>query len=138
MKSLFLIFASLFLILSNSSADTLSFEHYFKLGNSYSQKKEWDNAIEAYTHAIKINDEIAKVHYNLGLAYLHKWFEVRDKNMRDESYKVVKKLNDPNPYSTLAAIDGEDDITRELKEIEVKERKRTIELDDTIAVAHYM
>jgi cytochrome c-type biogenesis protein CcmH/NrfG len=44
-------------------------EQYFKDGTSHYESGEYQQAIEAYKHAVKLNPEYADANYNLGMAY---------------------------------------------------------------------
>jgi tetratricopeptide (TPR) repeat protein len=45
-----------------------SLEEYINLGNSYTQKQEWEQAIDAYDRALKLNSELVEVYRNVVIA----------------------------------------------------------------------
>jgi len=49
----------------------------------------YTEAVEAYKQAIRLKPDLAMVHYNLGVAYLH----VGDKSSAFEVYKILKELD---------------------------------------------
>jgi len=90
MKKLFILlvlglfFNSLFL-----NADTAS--DYYKSGNVYGKKGDYDSAIADYSQAIKINPNYADAYYNRGLAYDDKGDNVK----AEADFEEVLRLN-PN------------------------------------------
>ena len=91
---------------TKSSADTLSYkidcsnqeakrDFYIKkkelqnLGYTYYNLGKYEEAIEAYKQAIRINPDFAEAHYFLGGAYVFS----EDRGGALEQYKILKKLD---------------------------------------------
>ena len=47
-------------------------KEYYNIGNTYRDKKDYDEAIKAYRRAIELEPDYADAYYNLGLAYAGK------------------------------------------------------------------
>jgi tetratricopeptide (TPR) repeat protein len=52
-----------------NSQESENAERYFKVGVSYYESGQYQQAIEAYKHAVRLNAEYADANYNLGMAY---------------------------------------------------------------------
>ena len=59
------------------------------LGTAYGELGKYEEAIEAFRQAIRINPDYADAHYNLGLTYLI----LKDNGSALEQYKILKKLD---------------------------------------------
>ncbi len=68
-------------------------EKFFLEGNDYSNKGQFDKAIEAYKKSISVNAGIASVHYNLGNVYV----AAAKTDLAVTEYLEAIKLNPMNP-----------------------------------------
>ncbi len=68
---------------------------HMNLGNAYSDKGMYDEAIMKYQHALRLEPDYAKAFYNLGNAY-------RNKGMYDEAIRVYQKALEIKPDFTEA------------------------------------
>jgi tetratricopeptide (TPR) repeat protein len=75
-----------------------SLEEYINLGNSYTQKQEWEKAIDAYDRALKIDSKLVGVYRNVVVAcqksdrkklsaeYQYQLFKLESKSVSAEEY----------------------------------------------------
>jgi tetratricopeptide (TPR) repeat protein len=127
-----------FVIPSLLGADQTDFEAHFQSGNRFKQRSAWDEAINEYEQALKINPNHALAHYALSLAYYEKYREIKNINMKKELFRFFSNPQSSNEYSQSEVIDAEDQTTRSLHNKAIQELKKTLELDDTIWGAHYL
>lgn len=133
----FIILFISFLIATSSNAISEQLEKFFDKGNEYARQGLWDDAIDAYEQSIKLNPEMAKVHYNLSRALFYKRLEVIDNNRKRELFKFFSNSSDPNIRPENNIIEGESESTRNLLKKEIQELQVSIKLDDKNAMAHY-
>jgi tetratricopeptide (TPR) repeat protein len=62
---------------------------HYNLGIAYRKSGKYQEAIESFKQAIKIDSDYVKAHYNLGIAYLLLW----DRDSALEQHKILKKLD---------------------------------------------
>ncbi len=62
---------------------------WYNLGAAYGNLKQYDQAIQAYREALRIQPEDAEAWYNLGLTY---YFQGRSDKVR-EIYQTLRKLD---------------------------------------------
>lgn len=74
-------------------------EEYYKIGNEYYEKGNFDVAVEYYTKAIRIDPLFDKAYYNRGLAYACK--EEYDKAIEDINKMIELKPNFAEAYYIL-------------------------------------
>ena len=68
---------------SNSHLNPSSVEGYNLLGIVYTNEKEFDQAVDAFQHALKLNPSSAKTHNNLGNVYVsEEKFDLAEKEFR--------------------------------------------------------
>ena len=79
-------------------------EIFYALGDCYTEKKEWQQAIDAYEHAKKVNEPLARDfnYFNLGLAYE----ETKNLTNALTAYKAAnaRKANDSDTLTHLGDV----------------------------------
>lgn len=63
-------------------------ESYFQLGNLYSERHRYEDAIAQYEHALKLNPNSANFHYRLGQA----WARAGNSARAQEEFKIFDQL----------------------------------------------
>lgn len=77
-------------------------EHYFKEGEESMKHRETDDAVKNFREAVRLNPNIAKYHFSLGLAYVAKGWHAYAK----ASFAAAIKL-DPNNIAAKKYLDND-------------------------------
>ena len=85
---------------NDSNADAWNY-----LGILYFQKKQYQQALEAYRESIKLDPGIAKTYNNLGTLYLRLFVKDRNIQMRDQAITAFNKALELNP-TLVSAMNG--------------------------------
>lgn len=64
-------------------------DYYFNLGSAYAKSGKYQEAIEAYKQALRINPDNAEVRFKLGLTYILE----DDIGSALDEYKILKNLD---------------------------------------------
>jgi len=65
-------------------------ESHLQLGNLYSEKRQYAQAISEYERALKLNAELADAHYRLGQAYVR----VGEKDRAQEQFQLYQRMRE--------------------------------------------
>jgi tetratricopeptide (TPR) repeat protein len=68
-----------------------------KIGDAYSDLKDYSNAILSYTNALKINPMYANAYNNLGLVY----FNIKDNEKAAKCYKKAYELDPKHKHAYI-------------------------------------
>jgi CHAT domain-containing protein len=104
------------------AAENPTAENLHELGRVYLAEKKFDEAIIEFEKAIKKNPNIAKLHNDLGVAYLEKGSQNKREN--EEKEKQNRKVEEEKPYLELLAKANE-------------EFAKAIELDKNLLEAYF-
>lgn len=80
-----------------SSSQSSEVEKLFNAGNEYSQKGDFQKAIETYQKLISIDKSKPSVHYNLGNAYIAGGMGEAEFEKAVQAYQAAIELNPLNP-----------------------------------------
>jgi len=76
------------LLRKSISLDPSSSEAHFQLGNLYSQRRKYREAVPEYREALKLGPDVAEVHFRLGQAYVH----LGQKDLAQKEFEVHQQL----------------------------------------------
>jgi tetratricopeptide (TPR) repeat protein len=123
-------------------ADPNSPEAYFKLGNSYYEVGQWDQAVAAYQQAITLDPNYQAAYANLGVAY----YQQQQFDLAISQYKKALELDQNDNevaynlgalyvQQALSSVDGQPDL--DLLNQAVKQLEDVVGANPELAEPHF-
>ena len=87
-----------FLIIAITLGYSQSVKEYIASGDKFTSKKDYKNAIKAYSDALAINPDEASLNFKLGLAYLYSDTKSKAAGFIDKAYRLNPSINPKIDY----------------------------------------
>ncbi len=138
LKSLILTSCVLFIFAASSCqtsmADKNAAKEYLNLGNQNFNRKKYDAAVEAFHHAIQLNEEDDQAYYSRGYTYYFLYHYQKAKDDFDTVIRLTPENGKAYYYRALCNIElnNEKDIISDFQKAEKYTREQSDEISKSI------